>query len=348
MSPTTHFIEHDWRGTCLALLAADGYTCFAPVRDGDVTQFMPCETADHMLRDVVNTDVPMKDVFFPRTETLLTYQLGGEANGACHAENTVPLKIAVFGGRPCDAASLAVLDQVFNWDYADAQYNARRADSLVLSVGCRDADPHCFCTTLGVRPDGTEGSDWLIQELDTGGALVTPCSDKGRALAETHAERLQVPPTDAVARVAEVPARFDVETIKPWLDTHFDDPFWEETAMACMGCAACSYLCPTCHCFDIVDEGNWQGGERRRNYDYCSAARFTLHASGHNPRPSQSSRCRNRVLHKFQYFPDRFDRRACVGCGRCTRHCGAGRNLVTILKQIEARALAAPAEEATA
>ncbi len=338
MNPDTRFMPGDWRRTCLDLLATEGYTCFAPAQDGEVTRFLPCDTPDRMLRDFVNTDVPMKDVFFPRTETLLTYKLGGEEDGVCHTTHTAVRKLAVLGGRPCDAASLGMLDQVFNWGCADAQYNARRAQSLIITVGCHRADERCFCTTLGISPDDTEGSDWLVQELDDGGALVTPCSDKGRALAEAHADRFQPPPDPAAPRVADVPVRFNVERIKPWLDSHFDDPFWEETAMACMGCGACSYLCPTCHCFDIIDEGNWQGGERRRNYDTCSAALFTQHASGHNPRPSQASRCRNRVLHKFQYFPERFNRRACVGCGRCIRHCGAGRNLVTILESIVEKA----------
>ncbi|NIR12736.1 MAG: 4Fe-4S ferredoxin, partial [Desulfobacterales bacterium] len=34
----------------------------------------------------------------------------------------------------------------------------------------------------------------------------------------------------------------------------FEAPFWEETAFACINCGTCTYLCPTCWCFDIQDE----------------------------------------------------------------------------------------------
>ncbi|UCE48236.1 MAG: 4Fe-4S dicluster domain-containing protein, partial [Phycisphaerales bacterium] len=98
------------------------------------------------------------------------------------------------------------------------------------------------------------------------------------------------------------------------------------------------YLCPTCHCFDIVDEANWHMGQRRRNWDCCSHPMFTKHASGHNPRPDQASRCRQRLMHKFKYFPERFGQIACVGCGRCTRACCVGQNLVSILTDIETKA----------
>jgi ferredoxin len=151
-------------------------------------------------------------------------------------------------------------------------------------------------------------------------------------------------PDELSIPVAEVPVTFDVDKIKPWLDTHFEDDFWEEMAMKCLGCGACSYLCPTCHCFDVVDEADWQRGERRRNYDCCIFGLFTLHTSGHNPRPAGANRCRNRLMHKYKYFVERFDRRACVGCGRCMRVCGAGQNLIKILEHIASQ----PVPEAVA
>ena len=64
-------------------------------------------------------------------------------------------------------------------------------------------------------------------------------------------------------------------------------PFWREHALACLGCGACAYTCPVCHCFDIVDEGNAREGVRARNWDACQFPLFTLHASGHNPRGEQ-------------------------------------------------------------
>ena len=49
---------------------------------------------------------------------------------------------------------------------------------------------------------------------------------------------------------------------------------------------------------------------------------FTLETSGHNPRPTKGGRMRNRVSHKFSFYPERYDGHfSCVGCGRCVVSC---------------------------
>jgi len=333
MTQETLFISADWRSVLMTALKGDGYTVYAPVRKREVTQFAICDSADQIATDIINTQYPLKQVFFPVTEKMIDYSFcpGEETTSSV---NKTDVRTAILGCRPCGAASLSVMDEVFNWDYKDAFYNSRRKDSLIITQGCANSDESCFCTSVGLAPDSTKCSDLLVQEVD-GGALLSVCSEKGRAFADAHQELFSVPPKDARPVIAEVPVRFDSETIKPWLDSHFDDDFWEDVALKCMGCGACSYLCPTCHCFDVVDESNWQAGERRRNYDCCSYALFTLHTSGHNPREDQASRCRNRIMHKFRYFVERFESKACVGCGRCIRNCGAGQSLMDILKRIE-------------
>jgi ferredoxin len=136
---------------------------------------------------------------------------------------------------------------------------------------------------------------------------------------------------------------FDAKAAHDWLEQHFDDDFWKDIALRCHGCGACAAVCPTCHCFDIVDEPEGlAGGARRRNWDTCQAGKFTLHASGHNPRPEQNSRFRQRVLHKFAIYPSRFDEILCTGCGRCARVCPAGMDLPEILTRLSQLA-AAPA-----
>ena len=174
-----------------------------------------------------------------------------------------------------------------------------------------------------------------------GAALLQVHTAKGEKLIELLGQTV-TPAPDGVEPPAPpaVAAKVNPDKVKSWLDgdESFESDFWVETAMKCLGCGACSYLCPTCHCFDIVDESTWNHGTRRRNWDCCSYAMFTRHASGHNPRPDQASRCRQRVMHKFKYFPDRFGRVACVGCGRCIRGCGVGRNITETLAEIESRA----------
>lgn len=98
----------------------------------------------------------------------------------------------------------------------------------------------------------------------------------------------------------------DTKKIKAWLDENFENDFWENISMKCLACGACAFSCPACHCFDIVDEASFGEGTRRKNWDTCSFKNFTLHASGHNPRPAQKMRFRNRIMHKFKYYKDKF------------------------------------------
>ena len=121
-------------------------------------------------------------------------------------------------------------------------------------------------------------------------------------------------------------------------------PKWESlsprerdvAALACLGCGACAYACPVCHCFDLQDESDGKECRRLRNWDSCGFGLFTLHASGHNPRPDQSARWRQRVMHKFSIYPQKFKTLACTGCGRCSRLCQAGMAIAQTCERIEA------------
>ncbi len=118
------------------------------------------------------------------------------------------------------------------------------------------------------------------------------------------------------------------------LATLFEAPPWEELAARCLGCGACAFVCPTCHCFDIVDEGNAAGGSRCKFWDSCGFALFTAHTSGHNPRATQPARFRQRVLHKFRYLPERFGVQGCVGCGRCIATCPVNMDIQEVVAKV--------------
>ena len=131
-----------------------------------------------------------------------------------------------------------------------------------------------------------------------------------------------------------VPVRFDPKTVEAALRRRFDDPMWEKAARSCLACGTCAFVCPTCHCFDIQDEMTGSEGIRQKNWDACAFPLFTLHTSGHNPRPDQPSRWRQRLSHKFRYYPEKFGRVLCTGCGRCLRLCPAGMDLLADLQKL--------------
>lgn len=117
------------------------------------------------------------------------------------------------------------------------------------------------------------------------------------------------------------------------LRADFESPEWEGIARKCLGCGVCSFVCPTCHCFDLTDEYDLKGGCRYKTWDSCCFAQFTLHASGHNPRPTEQERYRQRVMHKFCYYPETAGMNMCVGCGRCTTFCPVGMDIYEIRRR---------------
>jgi ferredoxin len=283
---------------------------------------------------------PLKEVFFPPSEILFRWK---QAKSAVQIEETPTNfnETVIVGARPCDAAALEIVDRVMGWDFRDEFWFGRRQAATVLSIACSQCDESCFCTAVGLSPSSTRGADWFLTPAEEGGFEFEVLTEKGRSLLENrrirHSEN-SVPARSQNARTEEeVRANLgiDLETISRWLEKHFDHSFWKRIALRCHGCGACAFVCPACHCFDIVDEPEGiDRGQRRRNWDACQTALFTLHGSGHNPRRDQEARFRQRIMHKFRIYPERFGEVLCTGCGRCIRSCPAGMDLIAILAEI--------------
>jgi formate hydrogenlyase subunit 6/NADH:ubiquinone oxidoreductase subunit I len=330
--------EAGWLRQAVVSLRAAGVQVVAPtLTEPGVVNFAPVASADQIERKYANVVVPLKKYFQPISEVLLEFEMVPGGDITVRPEPLPPPdKTVIIGCRPCDAAAVGILDKVFQWDWDDLRYRARRERTTLVSFACTDPEPTCFCTSVGGSPHGRLQSDVLVFDSDTGGALVEVHTPKGEEFAKLLGEVIR-PASDGLHPQEAVgpPARFNPAKVKQWLDNNFANEFLTKRSLACLGCGACTFLCPTCHCFDIVDEAVWNRGQRRRNWDSCSFALFTLHASGHNPRPDQFARFRQRIMHKFAYFPDRFGLAACVGCGRCVKACGVGRNLTDTLAAME-------------
>lgn len=309
-------------------LKEKGYEIVAPTKVDDQILFAQVNSCDEIELDYLNPVLSAKEWFFPRTEVVMRYEDHLTPEAKIDMTPVPGTQRAIIGVRPCDARSLVILDGVFSWDYKDDFYLARRKNTLVVTLACDELKPGCFCDRLGIALDSHEGSDVVLKKQGDDSFEVCTSSDKGKTLfPEAKAvEASAAPSTDA---------RFDTQKIKAWLDDNFEHDLWQEISMKCLSCGACAYLCPTCHCFDVVDECKYDSGCRRKNWDSCGFSNFTLHTSGHNPRPSQKERFRNRIMHKFKYYDDKFGTIACVGCGRCNRDCPVGMNLKHILEKIE-------------
>jgi ferredoxin len=314
-------------------------TVYAPTKDdaGDVV-LGELASGEPVVLEYRNFRLSPKAFLLPQNLTLLHLK-----DGKAEEPGPTDRRVILFGVRPCDARAILALDQVFlEGGQHDPYYAHLRATSVLISLACERPMSSCFCTSVGGGPGDGAGADVLAVPLDAD-LLLMPQTPRGEALLSSVADLLQdaSPPAlkeaqERIHAAEELVAPVKVEDCAPRLRAAYDSPLWEAAGRKCLGCGTCSFLCPTCHCFDITDEVRNGTGRRVRTWDCCAYPLFTLHASGHNPRPTAKERWRQRIMHKFRYAVENCDRPFCVGCGRCIRYCPAGMDLRTVLKEVGA------------
>jgi len=319
----------------IARFKAINVDIFGPKKNDTDSFYGNINNAEEFSFDLILTNRPLKELFFPRSEPLMKYDIKKQEVVVTDFTSQEKHRI-IFGCRPCDAASLAIDDALFDWDYHDDYWFCRRANSTIISIACTSKDDFCMCTSLNLSPESVAGCDVLLHELaDNSGWLMREITDRGRDFS-ARIEDLLTDADNDTKQVAIVQEKFNLDRVTDTLKQadFFDSDFWPAISTRCIGCGVCTYTCPTCHCFDIQDEGDASHGVRRKNWDSCSFAMFTQHTSGHNPRPNQSSRWRQRIMHKFNYYPEKFGYVGCTGCGRCTRYCPADMGVTETLMKL--------------
>ncbi len=278
-----------------------------------------------------------KEFAFPQREVLLQYVTSAEGIKVSPPSGAAAERV-LFGVRPCDAAAFGIVDRVFGWDAVDASYFARRERMTVVSIACQEPCDTCFCTSLGGSPAGIEGSDLLLTMLRNA-YHVQIITERGRRLVERYAdlfkESEQRHNRERASLEDELREKITEFVDLKGLDEHidFDSSVWEHLTRECVDCGICTFLCPTCHCFDIQDEGSPDRGERVRLWDACMFYEYTKTHAG-QPRATHAQRYRQRIMHKFQYYPQNFGQVLCVGCGRCIQHCPVSIDLRKVLRAV--------------
>jgi ferredoxin len=327
-------------------LLNSGIRVVAPVRRKEQgrewVEYRQVQNSDEIILEGLLPVRSLKEVVFPRTENLFKWR---QTNSRIEIEGRQDEfeETVVIGANPCDAAALEIIDRVMGWDYRDGAWFGRRQATTILSIACNQCDESCFCTAVGLSPDGMRGADWFLTPAE-GGFNIEIRTPKGQQLLNRHEKRFPESAAESRTNVAgkakvEENLILQPEAVQRWLGNNFESIIWKEIALHCIGCGVCTYVCPSCHCFDIVDEPEGTDhGFRRRHWDACQFSRFTLHASGYNPRRDQVARLRQRIMHKFSIYPDRFGEILCTGCGRCIRACAVGVDMISILWEISRRA----------
>ncbi len=327
---TKIFTKGEWVS---ALKGARGdYRIFIPVKHKDFHAFELLSDETQPDFEYQNTRLSPKSLIYPQSERMFEYSLD-EKDEEAHILKETPKDYtpqAVVGIRPCDAHALQLVNVNFdNPQYRDPLWVKRLESTTLIGLGCNEPCSTCFCTSVGGGPFSEKGLDVLLHDLEDV-FLAKPITQKGEAFLEQLGQGKGA--DDTLLEKAETMARSSLERFTSTVDTGklkdkevtelFEAPFWEEVAFACINCGTCTYLCPTCWCFDIQDEVLGKEGDRIRNWDACMFPLFTLHGSGHNPRDEKVQRVRQRFMHKLKYYVDRYNNGvACVGCGRCVQFC---------------------------
>lgn len=315
---------------------------YLPVKAGGQVNFAAWSEEAEVSLETLKTVKSPKDAFFPQSENLYTCVRDGKKI-IIEPEALKEQNFVVFGMKACDVQGVKVLDRVFLSDPVDSFYAARREHGTIVALACHEPEESCFCKVFGIdcAEPAADVAAWMIH----GELYWKPLTEKGETLSEqikevlTDAEEEQVEEEKKAIRAIVEKLPYSNLSLKGWGEKdymeRFNSPVWEELYKPCLACGTCTFVCPTCQCYDIKDYDTGHGVQRYRCWDSCMYSDFTMMAHGNN-RTSQMQRFRQRFMHKLVYYPLNNDGLfSCVGCGRCVEKCPSSLNIVKVIKAFE-------------
>ena len=309
---------------------------YIPARTNTTSRFVLYGQGIDAAFDLVNTDLPPKDILFPQTEKM--YRYGTDEEGASFVDPIHDAdKVILFGIRPCDMRSIECMDDVFlTREFIDEYYEQRRNGLTTIAIACTTPMPTCFCDSMGLCATQAPAADVLLVERD-GFWEVCAQTEKGtELLAQCEGFFESGEQTASDASTVRCTLSVNMDGIKEKLDAMYHHPLWENATKKCLTCGTCTYICPTCYCFDISQTNRMKIGERYRCWDSCMFSVYTEMAGHHNPRADKLSRVRQRFMHKLCFFEDRYGKSLCVGCGRCVQKCPVALDITCLIDEIGA------------
>lgn len=320
---------------------------FIPVKRAGEVNYGVWKESEEVSLETLKTVKSPKNAFFPQSENLMKFKKDGKNLDVIDVRETLAEKIeerpfVLFGVKACDYKGIEVLDKVFLADPVDSYYQMRREASTIVTLACSRPEESCFCNVFGI--DATAPMGDVTTWLDSEYLYWQANTEKGEKLTalvkallceggDTEVAAQQAKTVEIMAKLPY--ANLDLSRFQPEnLNELFNAKEWEEMSEACLGCGTCTFVCPTCQCFDIRDFKTNEGILRFRCWDSCMYSDFTQMAHG-NSRTTQMQRFRQRFMHKLVYYPSQNDGTySCVGCGRCVNKCPQKLNIVKVIKTL--------------
>ena len=306
---------------------------WGPVKKEGKTTYAKVDALSQMDLKATRTTIPPKKFLYPPRFTMFDY----DEDGYVERTGDVPKRI-LFGIHPCDIHGILIMDKLFLEKFNDPYYKERREKTLLLGHSCIPDDKcMCFATDTDFI---AEGFDLFFTDLKMF-YLVWVGSTKGHDLVRMRPELFSrgIDKNDIINYTeyrkwmsAQYKAKVDFTGMPDVFELGYNSAVWDQLAEKCLSCGQCSMVCPTCNCYNVVDEvelGSMEG-TRDRFWDSCMLREYSLVAGGHNFRDKRADRLRLWYTHKLQAFIGEFGKPACVGCGRCVTTCPVDINVVTV------------------
>ncbi|MGM0647227.1 MAG: 4Fe-4S dicluster domain-containing protein [Bacteroidota bacterium] len=316
MTPIATHTRSKWEGTLLDLL--DEYVVFAPYRFDDQIEYdrVTRDNVQEIIYNQPKPSTPLKTFFLPIRENVV--------HSSCCDQKRI-----IIGAPSCDLSALSILDEIYlDPEYNDPNYQKYRNNTILISFDCHEINEHCHCTSYGFHPYPTEQSDLVVSLIDNN-VLLTTCSDKGKSFCEDHFNSWEEATDDQKSKIGKIRETIEHQLAEknkdlPGYDQTGEliiqsgDNIWERYSETCVSCGACSAICPTCSCFILIERPEF---EKVRSIDTCQYPGFERVAAGEDPLRPLSKRFRNRYMCKYVWKPEKFESKACTGCGRCIEAC---------------------------
>jgi NAD(P)H-flavin reductase/ferredoxin len=327
-------------------LWADSFQVYAPIKQEGEVQLLPYGEGS-LVKNYRNFSMPFKKYLFGQKEVLFRWEKEDGTIKTIPNDTTNYSKRVYFGLRPCDAYSIPYLDLFFYERYKDDNYVQKRVKAYIVALNCIQPGDNCFCSSMGTGPFASSGYDLLFTPINDK-YLVESAGEKGDELISIAKDYLEKADDNISEKKQEVlekvikkfTRKLNTENLHEVMNETFNSDIWKELSKNCIGCTGCTNVCPTCTCFNVVDEmtGTFNkdgecSGCRVRYWDSCQNSSFTRNAGNHNPR-NEVSRFRYRIYDKLKYIEERFGYKGCTGCGRCIDACPTFIDIIDIADRL--------------
>ena len=316
------------------------YRVEAPQTKGGKFAFNTLKNVSNLRLDHDVTILPPKKYFMPQVETILSFDKQE------YTPNLDNEKFILLGVHPYDIYAFNVLDKLFEQNNPDAHYAIRRKNITVIGCDIINTSSKAFWSSMGT---GTvdNGFDLMITDCDSY-YVIQISSDNGKNLlnefsinhdsSNEEIQKRNEVRKNLFKQFSGEKLDYPIADLSKRLEKSYDSSLWKKNSATCYSCGSCNLVCPTCYCFDVRDEIEFdlQRGQRQRCWDGCLLEDFASVMGGkHNFRKNKEDRYRHRYFRKGFYIYQKIGLLGCVGCGRCTINCVPDiANPVTIYNQL--------------